>query len=369
MADQPTQTQTTVTHQPPPQAGPSFYRLAAVIFCLIAIGWTTFLAVQHAWWLLAVGMPPLGLAIALALPRGPRRWSRKIACAGLVLVSLPPLALWAYQAAMLYSPRPEPAQQMLFQGVQYIREVVDVPQPAVVHIVKIDLTAEGVEVLVTPPDFPDEELAFKARTTSAFLREFDLQIAINAGHFHPFRKTPIWEFYPLPGDPVGVLGASVSRGQVYAEPRRHFPMLDVSVDGRAVIAEHPPEPFYNAVTGIKRFRADAQPHRPARPEDARARSAVYLDETGSTLFLVAVDGGQAPYSVGIDRPALSRIMLKHGAYEGMALDAGGSSTLVMQGTSGRPSKLNRPVNLVPRLERPVGTHIGIYAKPLNPEPR
>lgn len=319
-------------------------------------------AAANDWIFPAIGLPPAGLAIGLWLSPGRRGW-RSVLGAVLLLVSLPPLGVFGYQVITLYGDRPEPTRRMLFQGVEYIREIVDEPS-AVVHIVRVDLAAEGVEVLVTLPDYPGEELAFKARRTSDFLQQHDLQVAINAGHYHPYRPS-ISSPYPLPGDPVGVLGASASRGVVYSEPRRHFPMLNVSRDNRAVIAEHPPEPFYNAVTGIKQFDVAEEAAREGGRDDLRARTAVYLDATGRVLFLVVVDGDQPPYAAGISRPALTRLMVKHGAHKGLALDAGGASTLVIESPLGWPKLTNRPMNIgIPGLERPIGTHLGIRARPL-----
>jgi exopolysaccharide biosynthesis protein len=45
----------------------------------------------------------------------------------------------------------------------------------------------------------------------------------------------------------------------------------------------------------------------------------------------------------------------------MAMDGGGSSTLVVEGEDGSPRILNTPIdNYIPGRERPVGNHLGIY---------
>jgi hypothetical protein len=54
----------------------------------------------------------------------------------------------------------------------------------VIHVLTIDLRASGIELLVTPGD-PEAELSSKARTTSQFLTEFGLQIAVNGDGFEP----------------------------------------------------------------------------------------------------------------------------------------------------------------------------------------
>jgi exopolysaccharide biosynthesis protein len=57
------------------------------------------------------------------------------------------------------------------------------------------------------------------------------------------------------------------------------------------------------------------------------------------------------------------LLIQQGAYTGMSLDGGGSSTMVIEGANGEPVILNSPIdNYIPGRERPVGTHLGIYAR-------
>jgi len=56
-------------------------------------------------------------------------------------------------------------------------------------------------------------------------------------------------------------------------------------------------------------------------------------------------------------------MKEQGAYYAMALDGGGSSTMVIEGEDGKPVILNSPIDLyIPGRERPVGNHFGVYVK-------
>jgi exopolysaccharide biosynthesis protein len=57
------------------------------------------------------------------------------------------------------------------------------------------------------------------------------------------------------------------------------------------------------------------------------------------------------------------LLIDQGAFMGMSLDGGGSSTMVIEGNGGEPMILNSPIdNYIPGRERPVGTHLGIYVK-------
>ena len=87
-------------------------------------------------------------------------------------------------------------------------------------------------------------------------------------------------------------------------------------------------------------------------------SAVALAPDG-TIFLIEVDGRQPDLSIGLLRPQFVALMLALGATDGMALDGGGSSTLVARepGASGA-TVLNSPSD---GAERRVGDALMVYS--------
>ena len=76
-------------------------------------------------------------------------------------------------------------KQKLYEGVTYRRVVRVLPRPMIAHVLEIDTKVDGIRFLVTPPD-SQGETPLNARTTSQFLDEFDLQIAINGDRFSPW---------------------------------------------------------------------------------------------------------------------------------------------------------------------------------------
>ena len=64
------------------------------------------------------------------------------------------------------------------------------------------------------------------------------------------------------------------------------------------------------------------------PTNQRIPATAVASAPDGTLFLIEVDGRQSTESVGVTRPQLVAIMQSLGATDGMALDGGGSSTLV-----------------------------------------
>jgi exopolysaccharide biosynthesis protein len=93
------------------------------------------------------------------------------------------------------------------------------------------------------------------------------------------------------------------------------------------------------------------------------RTALGLNKNGRYLYILVVDGRQPFYSEGATFADLAELLLDQGAFMGMSLDGGGSSTLVIAGDNGEPVVVNSPIDLyVPGRERPVGNHLGIYVK-------
>jgi Phosphodiester glycosidase len=267
-----------------------------------------------------------------------------------------------------HRPLPGDTRQALFEGVTYFREVRSQPRPLVIHVVTIDLDAPGIGFLVTPGQRTGDR-QLPARTTSQFLSEFGLQIAVNGDFFEPWWSNSPFDYYPHAGDPVDVFGFSSSKGSIYAHGRPDWPIMYISEDNKIGL-NTPIGDVYNAISGNVIFvehgklTTDESLMQPYHL-DPHPRTAAGLTADGRTLILVVVDGRQPNYSEGITIPELAYVMTKYGADTALNLDGGGSSTLVVQGPAGRPVDLNSPIdNRIPGRERPVANHLGIYARRL-----
>lgn len=279
-----------------------------------------------------------------------------IICLGGLALLVPVSYAW-----INFRPQPSPVSQMLFQGIEYTRHVRSDPRPMVIHIVTVDLRSPDVRFRVTPGD-PDDPLPLEARTTSQFLREFDLQLAINGDSFSPWHSNGFFDYYPHRGDRVGPTGFAASMGEVYSSQTDAEPVLYIARTNRARF-NTPIGKVYNAISGnimlVERGKAAAFPDDSPQP-----RTAVALDKAGKRLIIVVVDGRQPSYSQGATLEELAEILLDQGSYYGMNLDGGGSSTLVRAGPGGLPVLLNSPVEHgIPGRQRVVGNHLGIYAGP------
>jgi hypothetical protein len=311
------------------------------------------------------------LALALLMVGGwlERRtvppWARIIArMAGefMLLAGLSLAAVTIYQTWYIHRPLPTDTQETLFEGVTYNRDVRPDPRPLVIHMVSIDLDTPGLEFLVTPGD-PSQEFALTARTTSQFLDEFELQVAVNGDFFSDFWTNGPEDYFPHTGDPVNVTGVAVSRGTSYGLNRWDAIPMYLSFDNIISFRE-PVGEVYNAVSGntlivengvaLSGYTEDF--HLLQHP-----RTAAALDEGERTLMLMVVDGRQEGYSEGVSIPELADIAIEYGAYTALNLDGGGSSTLVIEGENGQPVVLNSPIDQnIPGRERVVANHLGVY---------
>jgi hypothetical protein len=262
-------------------------------------------------------------------------------------------------------PAPIPMKQKLYDGIVYRRVVRVLPRPMIAHVLTIDTKAKEIEFLVTPPD-SEGNTPLSARTTSQFLDEFNVQLAINGGGFSPWWSHSPADYYPHVGDPITPLGLTSSNGDVYwlgddtdigTEPTLYIGRKNtLSFNNR-------PGRVYNAISGDRMLVQKGESVSDLDDNELDPRTALGINRNGRYLYLVVVDGRQPFYSAGATFQELADLLIDQGAFMGMSLDGGGSSTMVRAGEDGQPIILNSPIdNYIPGRERPVGTHLGIYIR-------
>lgn len=299
-------------------------------------------------------------------------------------------------------------RQPLFRGIDYQRLITTTPRPNILHVVTVDLSVPGIQPLVSMPtsagagtgektaigtgverikdtSTQPNKISIKAQTVSEFVQHSGVQLGINGNYFYEFREKTPWDFYPHSGDPVYVVGDAIGEGDRYGSPRDQWPALCFSTPAKQSSSDVPAD----ALTGHYRAQVAPDGHCPAHTDYAMAgrdllmqngqsltdfpnvdndkaysRAAVGIAETGQTLWLVIVDGKQPHYSEGLLLHELADVFEALGVEEAIALDGGGSSTLVVNPGSG-PQIINTPMHVKwPRRERPTANHLGFYASPL-----
>jgi hypothetical protein len=275
-----------------------------------------------------------------------------------VIILLPAII---YVMATIGRPAAIPVKRELYPGVTYHRQIQYLPHSMIAHILVIDTkNAKGLQFIVTPPD---QNGAVSARTTSQFLDEFGVQIAINGDGFFPWWSRSPMDYYPHVGDPVTPNGYSVSYGDIYAnglQDSRPEPTLYITRKG-GMEFNRAPNKVFHSISGDRMLIQSGEIIADLNDTILHPRTAIGTNKNGRWLYLVVVDGRQPFYSSGATFQELAEILQDFGAFNAMALDGGGSSTMVVEGENGDPLVLNSPIdNYIPGRERPLANHLGIF---------
>ncbi len=233
----------------------------------------------------------------------------------------------------LVSGRPAPisVKEKITDGVTYRRMVRYFPHSMIAHVLVIDKKTEGLYFWVTPPD-KVEGGSVKARTTSQFLREFDLTLAINGDGFTPWRSRGPADYYPHVGDPVTPNGFAASRGKIYADGLQNptlEPTLYISRKNELTF-NHIPNKIFHAISGDRMLIQGGEIIAGLDDSKTDPRTAIGFNQNGRWVYLVVVDGRQPFYSEGATFQELAELLKSLGAFYAMSLDGGGSSTMVIK---------------------------------------
>lgn len=267
-----------------------------------------------------------------------------------------------YFVFTLGRPAPIPTKYQLYEGVTYRRMVEYLPHAMIAHVIIIDRKVGGTSFLVTPAD-EVEDGVLKARTTSKFLEGTGVQIAINGDGFFPWWSRGPADYYPHSGDPVTPNGFAASNGTIYADGLQNDkpePTLYVSRRNE-ITFNQPPNKIFHALSGDRMLIQGGEIIADLDDTIIHPRTAIGVNRNGRYVYLVVVDGRQPFYSAGATFQELAELLKDLGAHSAMALDGGGSSTLVVEGENGDTIILNSPIdNYIPGRERPVANHFGVF---------
>ncbi|MCX6359133.1 MAG: phosphodiester glycosidase family protein [Armatimonadetes bacterium] len=220
---------------------------------------------------------------------------------------------------------------------------------------RIDLRAKGLRFMATPPARHGKKEVLGLRTSS-FVARYRMQGAINAAPFGPVVDDE--------GKDQDVVGLMVSNSRLVSKPEAS-PALLLTGRNKAVIAEAPfiLRGIRNAVAGfglVLKAGVNVGAGGVRHP-----RTAAGISPDGRTLYLLALDGRQTGYSLGATTQEVGQWLALLGASEGINLDGGGTTAMVIQGADGKPHLLNRPIHGgVPGAERVSASHLGFRARRL-----
>lgn len=258
----------------------------------------------------------------------------------------------------------EPAWQPVYQGVDYRFDELSKPRFLQIHSLRIDTKAAGIRFFATP-DNGEKPGEVDGRRTATFLKEFDLELAINGTGFQPITAER---------KPVDVLGLSVSDGTLVspADFGSGNPVLLVNERNEARILRAPLRAedladAHNALQGW--YGANGMllddGETVTTTTDIHPRTAAGVSQDRRYVYLLVVDGRQKGFSEGMNLIELAAWMKRLGCWDALNLDGGGSTTLVMKTPAGSPRIVNSPSGGV---QRSVANHLGVHAEPLPEKP-
>jgi exopolysaccharide biosynthesis protein len=96
----------------------------------------------------------------------------------------------------------------------------------------------------------------------------------------------------------------------------------------------------------------------AEPSDVlHPRTALGLSDDGKRMVWLVVDGRQPGYSEGVSERELAELLVEAGCQDGMNLDGGGSSVMLLTSASGILQPVNKPSDKLGA--RPIPVLLGI----------
>ncbi|HUS35576.1 MAG TPA: phosphodiester glycosidase family protein, partial [Verrucomicrobiae bacterium] len=262
----------------------------------------------------------------------------------------------------------------LFKGIDYSTGTntpsAAMPNQHVVYAMRVDLTDPDIQLRTTPRVASNYQSNLRetiGATVSDFLTQNQLQVAINANFF----DSP--GYYPPPGTAMNVYGLQIDRGtnvSTVTSPAQASTLIFSPSNTVALIPNnYPQKPLtnaYTAVTGEVTLVLNGT-NRMTRDFDVQPRTVFGVSADRRYLYLIAIDGRQPGYSSGATLFECGEWLKLYGASDGINMDGGGSTLLVMADSTGAPIRLNSSSAVAGDAagrERVIASHLGVYAKPL-----
>ena len=246
----------------------------------------------------------------------------------------------------------QPAE--IFAGVTYGCERLPVTQEGggLIHWVRVDLTAAGVELYVTPldPSAVTRGWQYRLRPIEDVVEREHLAVAVNGTYFATASESSL----RFSGDLARSMQTLVSDHVIAHGPWEASGLwFDAELVPHVLQSAEPAEPdLSRAKWAVGSHELPLHNGQVLRAGDSTvdARTGIGIDQTRNLLFLAVGER--------ISPPRMLHILADLGAKEGFLLDGGGSSAMAIgQGSTGIPA------TLLSGSGRPVATYIGVRALP------
>ncbi len=260
----------------------------------------------------------------------------------------------------------------VYQGVDLAsgQQAVEVAGDRIHQVLcsRVDLQAVGLELFTTPHCTNACGLETLAENTSHFVETFGVQAAVNGGFYASSSGS---SDSPL-GTPDNILGLAISRGSTVSlsDDASYLATFLFTTNNQAffVPTNSPPTNtagIYTAISGNFVVLRDGVVVGQLNPSDLDPRTALGLSQDRRYLYMMTLDGRQPGWSDGADFYNTGLWLQRFGAYDGINIDGGGSTTMVMADCGGKAVRLNRSSFVFAYgRERNVGHNFGVRARAL-----
>jgi hypothetical protein len=234
------------------------------------------------------------------------------------------------------------------------------------YVMQINLDAPGIGFTTTPLTAGGSAggtVETKSQTTAQFLQSTGAQVAINANTFNTCCSTT------APANET-LNGLAVSNGQLVSPDAAGTADLLLTANNQASMVAGGTANLSGVANAIAGFGYVVQDGVNVASGASGANTAsdprmlVGLSQNDQYLYLVAIDSGSSDGN-GVTGAEEANVMLALGVYNGINLDGGGSTSMVVQGTNGKPQVLESPFTGAERYD---GNNLGVFAQPLAPVP-
>ena len=256
-----------------------------------------------------------------------------------------------------------------YPGIKRALVSTSSPRTLRMHCLRIDITTPGIRFYATPQG---GTLETRTQTTRQFIAQSQtgdkkLVAAINANTWSTF----VGSDWNTPTDAV-VTGLAFSEGTLVS-PGHGTPSFLVNKAGAAWIAPNSfaggedPDDLQTAVEGAWHLYVLQAGNTVAGDTGQHPRTGIGVSQDGRYVYFLTVDGRQ-PASGGVTTQELGSFLKWFGAWDGINMDGGGSTTMAWWNSSTSASELlNNPRGSgsysSSNSERYVAVNLGVYYAP------
>lgn len=260
-----------------------------------------------------------------------------------------------------------------FPGIRLAQASVSTPRLMKIYCLRIDTDHPEIQFSVTGrwDDWVENATEVVIKSTRRFLKDsrgagVNMIAATNAAPWAP------WTNVCLPDPPpplpfeltVNVSGLLISDGTLVS-PASGYPSFIVYRDGSVALSMTTPstnlENIWTAISGFGFVLTNGVIN--AGGTDLHPRTGIGICTAGRYVYWLAIDGRQSA-SEGATTMEVGEWLLYYGAYNGLNMDGGGSTTLVLwneDSPCGGARLVNTPVGCGDlNTERSIGGNLGVY---------